>query len=691
MPSRDLPRSRAVLIGTWDYQHLPQVPAARNSLMRMRALLTGELCGWPEDRVTVIGNRASPGDLHGQLIELFSDTDPDGVALFYYVGHGQPDDQDRLCFGLMGSRTDHLRRASTSLRFDDVRGALVACEARTKIVMLDCCFAGLAARPRQSLSGEDVLDMVRGAGAYTMAASGAYLPAWFETDAPAPQTYFTKYFVDVVESGIAGEPPGLTLDRVFAETHVRLGRDGKPEPTHTARHQAGRTVFARNAAPVEQQVDREAEIARLRAELAEARREAEELRARDLANELLMRERSRLDKMAPGGSPSDKLPVLGPAERAASASASRAAAADARQAEKAKALRELDTPVAEQAHEPVAEIVVKLASASFREGPDGEKRVHALLTTAARRPTGEIAELVARLPNQHDDVKTIMRWAALRPVPDIVDLAVRLGVGRTSGYGNYGDPLWWLLHWLGARPVEERVEVLVALRAAGQDQAADSLAAQLAHTKGEDAILVVDALRANNQADSARKLLRAGGRSMGLVDLIGLLGQENRTGDLLEVAAATRRMDREDRKLLESRFLRGTVPEATWRPLLKPFPLRDQITDPTFRDRWLERWETLARYVLYPPLTFLLGMALSHGGALSFFGWVRLVVSVAVFAVLAWGLRALVTDRDWMAIWLGERLPLNVTLLAALVLGFVSGFLFETVGVAMRAVLTWGF
>lgn len=414
MPSRDLPRSRAVLIGTWDYQHLLPVPAARNSLVRMHALLTGELCGWPSDRVTVIGNRASPGDLHDQLIELFSDTDPDGVALFYYVGHGQPDDQDRLCFGLTGTRTDHSRRASTSLRFDDVRGALLACEARTKIVMLDCCFAGLAARPRQSLSGEDVLDMVRGAGAYTMAASGAYLPAWFETDAQEPQTYFTKYFVDVVESGIAGEPAGLTLDRVFAETHVRLGRDGKPEPTHTARHQAGRTVFARNAAPAEQQVDREAEIARLREELAEAKRVAEELRARDLANERLMRERPR---------PDDEVPVLDPVEMAASASASQAAAADARQAEMAEALRELDAPVGEATDEPVTEILAKLVSDSFREGPDGEERVHALLTMAARRLVGEVAELVAGLPDQHDDIKTIMRWMALRPVPDLVDVS----------------------------------------------------------------------------------------------------------------------------------------------------------------------------------------------------------------------------------------------------------------------------
>lgn len=235
-------------MGTWDYFYLESVPAAGNSLQRMRALLTGPLCGWPADRVTVIVNRLDPGGRRDQLVELFSDTGSDGIALFYYVGHCQPDDQGRLCLGLMRSRADHDRRASTNLPFDDVRGALVACAASTKIVMLDCCFAGSATQPRQSFRGTDVLDMVSGTGVHVMAVCGAHVRAFFETGMPWPQTYFTKYFVDVVESGIAGQPERLTLGRIFAETRARLGRDRKPEPTYTAHHEAGRTVFARNAA-----------------------------------------------------------------------------------------------------------------------------------------------------------------------------------------------------------------------------------------------------------------------------------------------------------------------------------------------------------------------------------------------------------------------------------------------------------
>ena len=50
---RDYKRSRAVLIGTSDYVHLPGVPAAANSLERMVSLLSSDLCGWPPEKISV--------------------------------------------------------------------------------------------------------------------------------------------------------------------------------------------------------------------------------------------------------------------------------------------------------------------------------------------------------------------------------------------------------------------------------------------------------------------------------------------------------------------------------------------------------------------------------------------------------------------------------------------------------------
>ncbi|MGW4129438.1 caspase, EACC1-associated type [Amycolatopsis japonica] len=251
-PWRDYSRSRAVLIGAWDYVHLPVVTPARNSLERMARLLTGPLCGWPEDRVQVVGGQPRRNDLPDRLMELYDGVED--IAVFYFVGHGQLHN-DELCLALPESPTSGPRRLTTGLPFADVRAALRECDAQTKIVILDCCFAGNHLLPPHSLAAPQAMvdALLLGTGAFTMAATKAYRTAQYETDATSdlPQTCFTKYLVDVIEQGIPGHPAGLPLGTIFAHTADALVRDKWPEPTRSSRHDADRFVLARNVLAAE--------------------------------------------------------------------------------------------------------------------------------------------------------------------------------------------------------------------------------------------------------------------------------------------------------------------------------------------------------------------------------------------------------------------------------------------------------
>jgi outer membrane protein assembly factor BamB len=275
---RDYSRSRAVLIGNWDYTFLEPMPAAAHSLRRIADLLTGPLCGWPPDRVTVIANEPGPGDIPDQLITAYDGADD--VALFYFVGHGQISSDDELCLGMTQSRPEANRRASTSLRFEDVRKALMEGGAATKIVILDCCYAGLATTG--TLGGASaVLNRALVTGAYTMAATRAYAAARYE-ETPGlarPQTYFTKYLADVVERGMPGQPARLRLDPLFRKVRDNLAADHHPVPESRAVDNAREFVFAYNAAPPESQHDPEREVAQLSRRLAETTAQIETLTA----------------------------------------------------------------------------------------------------------------------------------------------------------------------------------------------------------------------------------------------------------------------------------------------------------------------------------------------------------------------------------------------------------------------------
>lgn len=249
-------------MGTWEYEFLDRVPAAEHSLRRMTGLLSGPLCGWPQDRVLVFSNEPDPGRVPDRLITAFEAVTD--VALFYFVGHGQISPDDQLCLGLAQSRPEPNRRAATSLRFADVRAALQGSSAAVKIVILDCCFAGLATRDALGGLGGGVLDLTAGTGAYTMAATSAYTTAWYQDDPglAAPQTYFTKYLADLVEEGIPGQPARLRVDPVFRHVQDSLAADGRPVPHSRAVNDAREFVFAYNAAPPAAGDDCEADLVR---------------------------------------------------------------------------------------------------------------------------------------------------------------------------------------------------------------------------------------------------------------------------------------------------------------------------------------------------------------------------------------------------------------------------------------------
>ncbi|MEV7808693.1 hypothetical protein AB0O28_37650 [Microbispora sp. NPDC088329] len=243
---RDYSRSRAVLMGTWDYTDFERAPAIRRSFNRMRDLLMDPVCGqWPEESIKPFENLRTLGTTHRELIETFiTATD---VALFYYVGHGIYDHRERLCLTVGDTRTDANFTAATGLPFEAVRDAFHASRAAVKIAVLDCCYAGLAAEEHGRLSANRPPQV---SGAYLLMSSSAFEASWYETEAVADaQTYFTKALVDTVHEGIRGAPAGLTFDHIFGVVADRLVEDGRPEPRRRVEDHAAAWVFAANNAP----------------------------------------------------------------------------------------------------------------------------------------------------------------------------------------------------------------------------------------------------------------------------------------------------------------------------------------------------------------------------------------------------------------------------------------------------------
>jgi serine/threonine protein kinase len=224
----DFDRSRAILLGTSAYKRasaiLTPIPAAKNSLSELRELLTST-CEWPAARVTTLADKPHGGLLTkiSKLIEEVED-----VLLVYYVGHGLPISMDgRYDLGLAVTDTDSAvtLRSSTSLRLRDLREQMESSRARVKILILDCCNAGIATRYADQFAWRGGQGPGNGAqrsgGTYIWAACGHAQKTYFE-EKEGGLTYFTKFLAEAVRDARELPPPGIDLSDLNDEVSHRF-------------------------------------------------------------------------------------------------------------------------------------------------------------------------------------------------------------------------------------------------------------------------------------------------------------------------------------------------------------------------------------------------------------------------------------------------------------------------------------
>ncbi|WP_328876331.1 leucine-rich repeat domain-containing protein [Streptomyces sp. NBC_00287] len=246
--------SRAILIGVSDYEDtaaFPPIPAAMNSLARMREMLTDPaLCGWPPDQVTVMPNPRNAGKVATELRKLLQDVPPSGVALLYYVGHGRLTVEGRLCLTVADSVDE--APEYTGISYTWVAQALRrgACAARVKTTILDCCYSGHADETLAADSSGGLADLTHIDGVYTLTATArnqtAHVPPLAEQDTAT--TSFTGQLLDLVRTGIPSGPAHLAFVDLYPLLQQRLASRGLPRPGQRGTGTADRYPFTKNAA-----------------------------------------------------------------------------------------------------------------------------------------------------------------------------------------------------------------------------------------------------------------------------------------------------------------------------------------------------------------------------------------------------------------------------------------------------------
>ncbi|UGT43284.1 tetratricopeptide repeat protein [Nocardia yamanashiensis] len=217
---------RAALIGVSSYTHLPAIPAASNNVAAMARLLTSPTGGGLADQhCTALVDPEQSTQVGAAVAAVRSAED---VLLVYYTGHGLLDQRGQLYLALRGSNPSQPDWSSVS--FALLRNELIASRAKSRILILDCCFSG---RAFEAMSDQAALvnGQIDIRGTYTIASSAANEPSIAPKG--APHTAFTAALLE------AATTADLTLDELYTRIDEILQRGGHPRPQRRSVNAAG--------------------------------------------------------------------------------------------------------------------------------------------------------------------------------------------------------------------------------------------------------------------------------------------------------------------------------------------------------------------------------------------------------------------------------------------------------------------
>ncbi|MBF6436082.1 caspase family protein [Nocardia cyriacigeorgica] len=243
----DPARSWAVLLGTstFDDTALPDIPAVRNNLADLAEVLTSPWAtALPGEHCVTLADESDRAVIGSALNTVAAQAQD--LLLVYYAGHGLIGPDGSLYLSLPNTRSDRNMVSWTALPFELVRRTLATASADNRVLILDCCFSGLAVDLMTEVTAA-VSGQITVAGTCTLTSSPANRPSIAPVN--ARHTAYTGELLALLQRGPTD--PGtelLTLTALHQQLEQVLPAKGFPRPEQRNTRSIGQLALARRRA-----------------------------------------------------------------------------------------------------------------------------------------------------------------------------------------------------------------------------------------------------------------------------------------------------------------------------------------------------------------------------------------------------------------------------------------------------------
>jgi hypothetical protein len=222
-----------------DTELWPNLPAVTANIRDLRGILVKKsYWGIPEQNCEVISNPSDPGQVLEAILHaarLATDT-----AVVYYAGHGAAT-LDDLILTLSSTTVDNLQWRG--IHFSSIRGILHERRATNAVIILDCCFSGLA--HSMSNLGAYLGSQIANTSAFMLTSSARDAASLAPPN--EPYTAFTAELLKALREGDDGCGEFMPLGVVARKVANQLSSLGRPIPKFSQSGPGDDLSIVRNA------------------------------------------------------------------------------------------------------------------------------------------------------------------------------------------------------------------------------------------------------------------------------------------------------------------------------------------------------------------------------------------------------------------------------------------------------------
>ena len=177
-----------------------------------------------------------------KIEQVIQTADKDDLILIYYSGHGKLDRAGKLHLATTNTNINILKSTSVSINF--IKELLDGSRTNKIILILDCCYSGLAGEVFARGGIDDELQLLaRVTGTYIITASGRTQVAFEKPE--DGYGVFTKHAIDGITSWEAANTDGdVTMESLYSYIHKKMLEERIQTPMKWALNVKGELVIA---------------------------------------------------------------------------------------------------------------------------------------------------------------------------------------------------------------------------------------------------------------------------------------------------------------------------------------------------------------------------------------------------------------------------------------------------------------